>query len=333
MPQPRCCGTSRFWRTRHGAPGRGARAHLPRSLLERVLRRSRRSSTKPRARTTRALYAHAGRHACGLRAVRRHSIRTRSTTRRSLAQGQAHDAGAGGRRREVVRHHDGRWSCAIAATDVSRARSCLASGHWLMEENPTVHDRRSSVDFLVARPSGHGERQEHRLEELRVRRRKSTRRRHGHVGASAGIRTIVLKGDPTKRRVSTRSSCRVPATPGSRRIDHPRRSHRHGRVRAPGTSVTARPSIRERDQGRCQPAASTPSHRPTADHFAETREQRVMVQITGVGPTGTTYVEQTNNPAEVNLSDHGRARCCGPFFYWRTCFFFSSPPDWGEEHE
>ena len=32
------------------------------------------------------------------------------------------------------------------------------------------------------------------------------------------------------------------------------------------------------------------------DHFAETRDSAVMVQITGIGPTGTTYVEKANVP-------------------------------------
>jgi quercetin dioxygenase-like cupin family protein len=40
---------------------------------------------------------------------------------------------------------------------------------------------------------------------------------------------------------------------------------------------------------RALPAGSFYTEPPGKDHFAETRESAVMVQISGVGPTGTTY--------------------------------------------
>ena len=48
----------------------------------------------------------------------------------------------------------------------------------------------------------------------------------------------------------------------------------------------------------CVPAGSYYTEPPDDDHFAETRESEVLVQITGIGPTGTTYVEQANNPSK-----------------------------------
>ena len=35
---------------------------------------------------------------------------------------------------------------------------------------------------------------------------------------------------------------------------------------------------------------------PGENHFAETRESAVLVQITGFGPTGTTYVRASDDP-------------------------------------
>ena len=44
------------------------------------------------------------------------------------------------------------------------------------------------------------------------------------------------------------------------------------------------------------PVGSYYTEPPNDDHFAETRDTEVMVQITGMGPTGTTYVSAADDP-------------------------------------
>ena len=123
------------WRSRHGAPRRRPRANLSRSLLERVLRQRPADSAKPRASTmpncTRC------RAPCTLDSPSLpRSIRMPSTTSFRRCGGQAGDAGAGGRRREIVRPDDGDGD-AVAASNVTED-IVPDSGHWIMEENPTA---------------------------------------------------------------------------------------------------------------------------------------------------------------------------------------------------
>jgi hypothetical protein len=47
---------------------------------------------------------------------------------------------------------------------------------------------------------------------------------------------------------------------------------------------------------RALPPGSFHTEPPNEDHFAETRDTEVMVQITGFGPTGTVYVRTKNDP-------------------------------------
>jgi len=44
------------------------------------------------------------------------------------------------------------------------------------------------------------------------------------------------------------------------------------------------------------PPGSFYTEPPGEDHFAETRDSDVLVQISGVGPTGTTYVRAADDP-------------------------------------
>jgi len=55
---------------------------------------------------------------------------------------------------------------------------------------------------------------------------------------------------------------------------------------------------REFDTARLQalPPGSFYTEPPGKAHFAETRDRPVMVQISGVGPTGTTYVRAEKYP-------------------------------------
>jgi quercetin dioxygenase-like cupin family protein len=45
------------------------------------------------------------------------------------------------------------------------------------------------------------------------------------------------------------------------------------------------------------PAGSFYTEPPNANHFAMTRDEVVVLQITGTGPSGTAYVDPANDPA------------------------------------
>ncbi len=101
-----------------------------------------------------------------------------------------------------------------------------------------------------------------------------------------GIRTIVLKGDPTKPGLYT-ILLRVPA--------HTRiAAHHHPDDRIAtvifGTWNFGYGSKFDATKLRALPPGSFYTEPPNEDHFAQTGDSAVMVQISGIGPTGTIYV-------------------------------------------
>jgi quercetin dioxygenase-like cupin family protein len=110
----------------------------------------------------------------------------------------------------------------------------------------------------------------------------------------AGIRTMVLKGDPTKPGLYT-ILLRVP--PHTRIAAH---RHPDDRVATVVSGTWYFGYGREFDAARLRalPAGSFYTEPPGRDHFAETRDSAVMVQISGVGPTGTTYVRVADDPRQ-----------------------------------
>ena len=110
----------------------------------------------------------------------------------------------------------------------------------------------------------------------------------------AAIQTIVLKGDPTKPGLYT-ILLRVPA---QTRIA----AHRHPDDRiatvVSGTWYFGYGKTFDPAALKPLPPGSFYTEPSAKDHFAETRDSAVMVQITGLGPTSTTYVEQTDTPAK-----------------------------------
>jgi quercetin dioxygenase-like cupin family protein len=120
--------------------------------------------------------------------------------------------------------------------------------------------------------------------------------RAGIAGAGtsglAGIRTIVLKGDPTRPGLYT-ILLRVPA--------HTRiAAHRHPDDRiatvVAGTWYFGYGHTADTTALRALPPGSFYTEPPNEDHFAETRDTDVMVQITGLGPTGTVYASTKKDP-------------------------------------
>lgn len=108
----------------------------------------------------------------------------------------------------------------------------------------------------------------------------------------AGITVRILKGDPSKPGLYT-MLLRVPA--------HTRiAAHRHPDDRVAtvvaGTWYFGYGHAFDAGALRALPPGSFYTEPPGEDHFAETRESAVMVQISGVGPTGTTYVRAEDAP-------------------------------------
>ena len=120
----------------------------------------------------------------------------------------------------------------------------------------------------------------------------------GHGGAGAGtsgvsgIRTMVLKGDPSATGLYTI----LLYVPAHTRIA----AHRHPDDRVAtvvsGTWYFGYGSTFAAASLRALPVGSYYTEPPEIDHFAETRDSAVLVQITGIGPTGTTYVRQEDDP-------------------------------------
>ena len=46
------------------------------------------------------------------------------------------------------------------------------------------------------------------------------------------------------------------------------------------------------------PSGSVYTEPPNANHFAMTRGEGAVIQITGSGPSGTTYVDPANDPSK-----------------------------------
>ena len=113
------------------------------------------------------------------------------------------------------------------------------------------------------------------------------------TGASAGtsgvngIQTRVLKGDPTKSGLYTIQL----AVPANTKID----AHTHPDDRVAtvisGTWNIGYGSRFDEKKLRALAPGSFYTEPPNVAHFARTGNQKVVLQITGYGPTGTKYTE------------------------------------------
>ena len=116
----------------------------------------------------------------------------------------------------------------------------------------------------------------------------------GGTGTSgaAGIRTVVLKGDPAKAGLYT---LMVRVAPGVRILAH---SHRDDRVATvlKGTWYFAYGDRFDEKALQALETGSFYTEPPNVTHFAMTKED-VILQIVGTGPSSTTYVDPANDPA------------------------------------
>lgn len=116
----------------------------------------------------------------------------------------------------------------------------------------------------------------------------------GAVGTSgiAGIQTVVLKGDPSKPGLYT---LLLRLGPNQKIEAH---SHRDDRVAVvvSGTWYFAYGRQFDESKLRALPPGSFYTEPPNVDHFAMTKGAGVTIQITGTGPSNTTYVNPANQP-------------------------------------
>jgi quercetin dioxygenase-like cupin family protein len=117
----------------------------------------------------------------------------------------------------------------------------------------------------------------------------------GGVGTSgvAGTQTVVLKGDPTKPGLYTMLLRVGPNT----KID----AHAHPDDRVAtvisGTWYFGYGKQLNESALKMLPPGSVYTEPPNTNHFAMTRGEGVTIQITGTGPSGTTYADPANDPA------------------------------------
>ena len=115
------------------------------------------------------------------------------------------------------------------------------------------------------------------------------------VGTSgvSGIQTVTLKGDPTKPGVY---ALLLRAGPNTRIEAH---SHPDDRVATvvSGTWYFGYGEKFDEKALKELPPGSFYTEPPGMNHFAMTKGEGVTIQITGYGPTGTTYVDPKNDPA------------------------------------
>ena len=171
------------------------------------------------------------------------------------------------------------------------------SGHWLMEESPayTVNLVRNFLDSLVAASpvriaSGNA------LGEKRLTPSEFEFPQRGNPGTGSsgvgGIQTVVLKGDPNESGVYT-IMLRVPA-----HTQVAAHSHRDDRVATviSGTWHIGYGDKFDESKLKALPPGSFYTEPPGQNHFAETGDEPVVVQITGFGPSSTEYVDPAQDP-------------------------------------
>jgi len=115
----------------------------------------------------------------------------------------------------------------------------------------------------------------------------------GGVGTSgaSGIQTVVLAGNPAEPGLYT---IRLKAAPGMKIQAHSHRDHRSAIV-VSGTWYFAYGKQFDEKALKALPAGTFYTEPGGVDHFAMTKDE-VVIQITGYGPSSTTYVDAANDP-------------------------------------
>jgi len=117
----------------------------------------------------------------------------------------------------------------------------------------------------------------------------------GGVGSSgvSGTQTVVLKGDPSKPGLYTML---LRVGPNTKIEAHAHPDDRVATVIS-GTWYFGYGKQFTEAALKVLPPGSVYTEPPNANHFAMTRGEGVTIQITGTGPSGTTYVDPANDPS------------------------------------
>jgi pimeloyl-ACP methyl ester carboxylesterase/uncharacterized RmlC-like cupin family protein len=168
------------------------------------------------------------------------------------------------------------------------------AGHWLMEENPTytvalIRDFLKDRTHAAAQPAGSAD--EERIAPGEFKFPNAGVAGTGTSGIS-GIRTVVLKGDPDRAGLYT-IMLQVPAN--TRIAAHYHHDDRVATVISGTWHIGYGERFNSADLKALPPGSfyTEPSNR---SHFAETGDEPVIVQITGVGPSSTRYVDPASDP-------------------------------------
>jgi quercetin dioxygenase-like cupin family protein len=117
----------------------------------------------------------------------------------------------------------------------------------------------------------------------------------GGVGTSgvSGTQTVILQGDPSKPTLYTML---LRVGPNTKIEAHAHPDDRVATVIS-GTWYFGYGKQFNESALKMLPAGSVYTEPPNANHFAMTRNEGVVIQITGYGPSGTTYVDPATDPA------------------------------------
>lgn len=116
----------------------------------------------------------------------------------------------------------------------------------------------------------------------------------GAVGSSgvAGTQTVILKGDPAKPGLY---SMLLRVGPNTKIEAHAHPDDRVATVIS-GTWFFGYGAKFDEKALKMLPPGSFYTEPPNTNHFAMTRGEGVTIQITGTGPSGTTYADPANDP-------------------------------------
>jgi len=179
------------------------------------------------------------------------------------------------------------------ATD-AREAVVPGAGHWLMEESPAATvglieaflKDRTPPSVTMARPA----------DERRVTPGEFQFPQGGAPGTGtsgvSGIRTVVLSGDPDRAGLYT-IMLQVPAN--TRIASHDHQDDRVATV-ITGTWFFGYGDAFDAAQLKALPPGSFYTEPANRTHFAETRDEPAVVQITGIGPSSTRYVDAATDP-------------------------------------
>jgi len=173
------------------------------------------------------------------------------------------------------------------------------SGHWLMEERPayTVALVRKFLDGPPVAHATAGGGDDSNEKRITLAEYKFPEVGNPGTGSSGvgGIATVVLKGNPDQAGLYT-IMLRVPAH--TRIASH---SHRDDRVATviSGTWHIGYADKFDEAKLKALPPGSFYTEPAFRNHFAETGDEAVVVQITGFGPSSTEYVDATQDPRKA----------------------------------